>query len=197
MPVAPPGPPTPAGKLRSVVTYLEMNAPPWGDGAPPDIRPPVPDIRLDRVADMAVPVYRSLYDAVGAAWLWWERRRMSDADLAAILGDPAVEVAVLRAGGAMAGYAELDRRRAGEVEIAYFGLTPAFIGRGFGRYLMAATLRAAWTPAVTRVWLHTCTEDHPGALAFYQRSGFYAYRAETVLIDDPRDSRRFSLSGYR
>ncbi len=186
MPVAPSGPAIPPGKLRSIITYLEMLAPPWGEGVPPNIAPPAPGIRLELLSNPSVADYRSLYDAVGEAWLWWERRVMSDADLAAILSDPAVEVQVLRAGDAVAGYSELDRRRAGEVEIAYFGLTPAFIGGGLGRYLMEATLRAAWTGEAKRVWVHTCTEDHPKALAFYRRAGFRAYHAEAVLIDGPR-----------
>jgi GNAT superfamily N-acetyltransferase len=189
MPVAPSESATPPGKLRSVITYLEMLAPPWGEGPPPDVRPPAPGIRVEVLSNPPVSDYRSLYDAVGEAWLWWERRVMSDADLAAVLSDPAVEVRVLRAGDAVSGYSELDRRRAGEVEIAYFGLTPAFIGGGLGRYLMEATLRAAWAGETERVWVHTCTEDHPKALAFYQRAGFRAYRAEAVLIDDPRGAR--------
>ena len=115
---------------------------------------------------------------------------MTDADLAAILSEPGVEIRVLRKGNAVAGYSELDRRRAGEVEIAYFGLKPAFIGLGLGHYLMEHTLRAAWATAPKRVWVHTCTEDHPGALAFYARAGFRAYRAQEVLIDDPRISGR-------
>jgi len=186
MPVAPSGSEIPEGKLRSVITCLEMRAPPWGDRAPPHIQPPAPDIHLEWVSDVTVPLYRSLYNAVGEAWLWWERRQMSDADLAAIVADPAVDIGVLRAGSVLAGYTELDRRRAGEAEIAYLGLTPPFIGRGCGGYLMGAALRAAWSRAPTRVWLHTCTEDHPGALAFYRRAGFCAYRTEAVLIDDPR-----------
>lgn len=187
----PSGPARSPGKLRSVITYLEMRAPPWGDGAPPDVEPLAPPLRLDLASEATVPFYRSLYNAVGEAWLWWERRLMSDVDLAAILSDPAVEVRVLRVGDVVAGYSELDRRRSGEVEIAYFGLTPEFIGSGLGRILMAATLRVAWTQAAKRVWVHTCTEDHPGALAFYRRAGFDVYRTEEVLIDDPRHSGLF------
>ena len=37
-----------------------------------------------------------------------------------------------------------------------------------------------------RVWVHTCTLDHPSALGVYQRAGFSAYRRERVVIDDPR-----------
>jgi len=186
MPVVPSVPTIPPGKLRSVITHLEMRAPPWGDGMPPANLPPASDIRIELASNVSVPFYRSLYNAVGEAWLWWERRVMSDAALSAILSDPAVEIRVLHAGDTVAGYSELDRRRAGDVEVAYFGLTPAFIGRGLGRYLMDVTLRAAWAKETKRVSVHTCTEDHPGALAFYRRAGFCAYRTEAVLIDDPR-----------
>jgi hypothetical protein len=34
--------------------------------------------------------------------------------------------------------------------------------------------------------VHTCTLDHPAALAFYQRSGFVAYRRQVEIDDDPR-----------
>ena len=72
------------------------------------------------------------------------------------------------------------------MEIAYFGIVPEMLGQGLGRVLMDATLRAAWSAGTERVWLHTCTEDHPGALAFYERMGFRRTRSEAVWIDDPR-----------
>ena len=37
-----------------------------------------------------------------------------------------------------------------------------------------------------RVWLHTCTFDHPAALAFYQRSGFRPFRRQVEVVNDPR-----------
>jgi hypothetical protein len=39
---------------------------------------------------------------------------------------------------------------------------------------------------VTRVWLHTCSFDHPAALAFYQRAGFRPFRRQIEIADDPR-----------
>ena len=127
-----------------------------------------------------------MYRRVGEAWLWWERLLMPDETLAAILADPATEIRVLYCGGAFAGYSELNRSDARAVEIAYFGIAPDVFGQGLGRVLLTATLRAAWGGAAERVWLHTCTEDHPGALAFYERMGFQRTRSEAVWIDDPR-----------
>jgi hypothetical protein len=34
--------------------------------------------------------------------------------------------------------------------------------------------------------VHTCTLDHPAALAFYIRSGFHPYRRAVEVADDPR-----------
>lgn len=169
------------GKLRQTITDLEMTAPPRSlcPGAPdPSLGPPV---RLDPDA------YRALYRAVGEHWLWWERLALTDADLAAILDDPRVEVRMLRVDGEIAGYSEIDRRADdGSVEIAFLGLKPAFTSRGLGRALLAQTLLAAWKQGARRVWLHTCNHDHPGALGLYRSAGFRIVRRKSVLIDDPR-----------
>jgi GNAT superfamily N-acetyltransferase len=133
-----------------------------------------------------VELYRSLYDAVGRPWHWVDRKRLSDDELARILGDPAVEVHVLRVGGEPAGYAELDRRVAGEIELAYFGLMPAFVGQGLGGYFLRWAVARAWSYAPRRVWVHTCTLDHPSALPCYLRAGFreYARAVHGAHVDD-------------
>lgn len=169
-------------KIETVVTYLEMTGPPT---APP---PPVPAMKLSllRAEAPPLPFYRFLYGTVGEAWLWYERLALDDEALSAIVHDPLVEIYVLYVGGAPAGYGELDRRGGSDIELAYFGMMPGFIGRGLGRYLLRWTIDRAWTHEPARLWVHTCTLDHPRALHFYQRAGFIPYRRETVEIDDPR-----------
>jgi len=81
--------------------------------------------------------------------------------------------------GSPAGYHELRQDDGDGVEIAYFGLLPAFIGRGFGGALLTHALDEAWRMEPTRVWVHTCTLDHPAALANYQARGMKIYRVET------------------
>jgi hypothetical protein len=34
--------------------------------------------------------------------------------------------------------------------------------------------------------VHTCNLDHPGALAFYVRTGFKPYQRQIEIADDPR-----------
>ena len=73
---------------------------------------------------------------------------------------------------------ELKNQRDGNVEIAYFGLIGEFIGRGFGKNLLEDAIRTAWTQGGKRVWLHTCTLDHPQALTNYLARGFKVFKEE-------------------
>jgi GNAT superfamily N-acetyltransferase len=125
-----------------------------------------------------VAYYRFLYDAVGGPWQWTSRKKKSDDELVAIIHDPAVEMHVLHVDGVPAGFAELDRRVEGEVELSQFGLTPQFIGQGLGRYFLWWTIERAWNYGPKRFWLHTCTKDHPNALSNYVKAGFAVYKEE-------------------
>ncbi len=169
----------PAGKLACVVTSLEMRAPP---AALPD--PAGLDLRRWEGPDPAR--YRGLFRAVGEPWLWTSRLLMDEAALARTIRDPAVEISVLRHDGAEAGLVELDFREAGTCELAFLGLVPGLTGRGLGRRLMAHALRRAWARPVGRVWVHTCTLDHPAAVGFYVRCGFVPFRVQVEVADDPR-----------
>jgi hypothetical protein len=55
---------------------------------------------------------------------------------------------------------------------------------------MAHALMRAWRAEVTRVWVHTCTLDHPSALGFYRASGFVPFARAVETFPDPR------LSGH-
>lgn len=157
-----------------VVTYLEMHEPP-----PPETARSAPEhVVVVEAERPTVAFYRFLYNTVGAPWHWVDRRQLSDAELREIIHDPEVHVHVLYHRGTPAGYAELDRRTLGDVEVAYFGLMPAFIGEGLGSFFLDWTIREAWRPQPERVWVHTCTLDHPRALGLYKKVGFIPYKEE-------------------
>ncbi|MFC7332003.1 GNAT family N-acetyltransferase [Rhodocista pekingensis] len=173
----------PAGKLRTIVTFLEMAEAPRPRHRPP----PFERMALLRAEGCTVSFYRYLYATVGEPWLWHTRRRLSDDALRAIIQDEKVEVFVPYVAGVPAGYVELDRRKAGQVDIAYLGLIPEFIGHGLGPWLLDWAIEAGWNGAgVTRMAVNTCTFDHPKALLMYQRAGFVPLRQEERLEDDPR-----------
>jgi GNAT superfamily N-acetyltransferase len=123
---------------------------------------------------------RFLYQLVGAAWQWVDKLAWSDAQWRAFAENDNLRTWVAYVGGSPAGYYELQQQDGGNVEIAYFGLAPPFIGKGFGGYLLSHAIRSAWDwKGTRRVWVHTCTLDHPRALDNYQARGLTVYRVET------------------
>lgn len=153
--------------------YLEMLAPPQHT-----VPSPREGLIFLHVQRPTVHYYRFFYDVVGDQWHWRSRKKLSDPEIAAILNHPQVEIHVLYCDGAPAGFAELDRRQDGEIEVVQFGLLPDFIGKGLGKYFLHWTLEKAWSYQPKRVWLHTCTLDHPAALPNYLKAGFVVYNEE-------------------
>ncbi|WP_027544283.1 N-acetyltransferase [Bradyrhizobium sp. WSM2254] len=170
----------PAGKIAAVVTHLEMTAPPARRDDPPG------SWTLRKVDAPPLDWYRDLHRRVGEEWLWFSRAGMNDTKLAAIIHAPGVEVYALVADGRDEGLLELDFREAGQCELVYFGVTSSLIGTGAALFLMNRALELAWSRELHRVWVHTCTFDHPSAVAFYQRSGFRPFRRQIEIADDPR-----------
>ncbi|MEK7687366.1 MAG: hypothetical protein AAB398_03080, partial [Pseudomonadota bacterium] len=115
------------GRLPVRITYLELAQADWTRrGQKPDL-----EVSIEHVSSPTVALYRDLYDRVGRAWLWYERRLLSDAALAALLAAPGHELHVARHAGALVGYFELQ-----DDEIVFFGLTLDYIGRRIGPWLL-------------------------------------------------------------
>jgi GNAT superfamily N-acetyltransferase len=171
----------PPGKVAAVVTYLEMTEHP----APRPV-PPGQGLSLRRVEKPDLAWYRDLFCRVGADWLWFSRLVMPEEEVLATIRHSLVEVHALSRDGRDEGLLELDRRAGPDIELAYFGLTPAMVGTGAGRWLMSRAIELAWRHAPRRFVVHTCSLDHPAALPFYVRSGFRAYKRAVEVADDPR-----------
>ncbi len=147
-----------------------------------------PEITIARVRNPSPELYRTCYRTVGEAFHWFDRWDWSDDEIAKHLADPAIQlfVATRRTGthADLAGWYELRRVAEDDsVEIAYFGIVAAEFGRGFGKHLLSSAVRDAWALGPRRVWLHTCTLDHPNALPNYVARGFAPYRTETYEVD--------------
>jgi GNAT superfamily N-acetyltransferase len=162
------------------VFYLEMLAHNHGTAVPSR-----DGLAVIHARKPTVVYYRFLYNAVGKDYHWHSRGKLSDAELAATVQNPLNEVHVLHVDGVPAGFAELDRRKEEEIELAQFGLMPEFIGQGLGRYFLQWTIDQAWSYRPRRFWLHTCTLDHPAALPNYRKAGFVVYKEEMAKRDLP------------
>ncbi|MFJ3492916.1 GNAT family N-acetyltransferase [Streptomyces sp. NPDC086091] len=151
--------------------------------SPGDLLPaaaPEGDVRIARAEVPSPEFSRFLYASVGGDIRWTDRLGWPYARWSEHLGRPGVETWVAYERGTPAGYVELEPQDDGVVEIVYFGLVPAFRGRGIGGHLLSYGAARAWDlaerwpglPGTKRVWLHTCSKDGPHAMANYQRRGF-------------------------
>jgi GNAT superfamily N-acetyltransferase len=166
--------------MRATRTYLELRS-------PEQFRPAFgrfPDLMVERLVAPDPRSYREYYRTVGAAYHWRDRWDWTDAEIARHLAQPEITLHVARHGSDTVGWYELRRvPEDGSVEIAYFGLFPDAVGRGLGRHLLSCAVRDAWALVPSRVWLHTCTLDHPAALPNYLARGFAPYRTEQYEVD--------------
>ena len=123
-----------------------------------------------------------MYRLVGEHWEWGELAKWSSEQWRDYAERESLRTWGLYQDGAPIGYFELEKQADDAVEIRYFGVVPAVMGRGLGGYLLTEALQAAWGWGASRVWVHTCTEDHLGALANYQARGMLQYKAEIIPI---------------
>lgn len=174
--------PVASGDIATIVTSLEMLAPPAPTG------PMKSALRLERwLPPVDRDRYIALFREIGLPWLWQGRLAIDDAALRTVLDANTTEVHVAtRRDGTPVGLLELDFAVRKEVEIAYFGLVPHMTGNGHGAWLMAHAMRLGWRADIARMWVHTCDLDHPGALGFYQREGFRPFARAVEIYPDPR-----------
>lgn len=164
--------------MSIVTTYLEMHSP--------------DQLRPKRCTDGRFHIHekiqrdwrfnRDLYLAVGQMWAWNDKRVWSDEQWKVYGLAAELQTFAAYYQHSLAGYYELRRDEGGGAEIAYFGLLPDFIGRGLGGPLLTSAIEEAWrmSPSVNRVWVHTCTLDHPSALGNYQARGMVIYKQEAA-----------------
>mgnify|MGYP002003101671 CR=1 FL=1 len=169
------------GEIATIVTTLEMTRRPLPRPIPPS------PLRLVRWPAPRLDSYRTLFRRVGAPWLWFSRLVMEDSALAAIIEDERIEIfAVTDRQGIEVGMLELDFRENHACELSFFAMVPEMTGKGHGRWLMANALSLGWRNGIDRLWVHTCTLDHPRALGFYRSSGFTAFKQTIETFSDPR-----------
>jgi GNAT superfamily N-acetyltransferase len=180
--------------MASTITtwYLELADPAALVAAKP---PPAATVLVQ--AEVPSPeLGRYFYTAVGGPYRWRDRLPWTTDRWLEHLAQPGREIWYATQRGTPVGYFELDATRLPDVEVAAFGLLPAFVGRGFGGWLLEQALRRGLALG-PRVWLHTCTLDHPNALGNYQARGLTVYQVEHRQEADAADGSGPRLEALR
>jgi GNAT superfamily N-acetyltransferase len=136
---------------------------------------PRPEIWVQEAKVPLGDLHQFFYLTVGADYAWIDHASWSKEEWQAYAERDNVSLWIGYEKGTPFGYFELIEEK-NEVEVMCFGLLPAFMGKGLGGYLLTETIKAAWSKGPTRVWLHSCSVDHPRALANYQARGFTLYK---------------------
>lgn len=164
--------------MTVTVSYLVMYA-------PEQLRPKLLDDQRLQIQPVVPPRWQfnqSMYCRIGADWSWRQKRDWDAAQWRSYVESPGLHTFAATWAGEPAGYFELRQDPHGGIEIAYFGLLQAFIGKGLGGVMLSSALEHAWQLGSDRVWVHTCTLDHPAALANYQARGMRIYRTGTETV---------------
>ena len=123
-------------------------------------------------------INRFFYSWVGGPFQWTDKLSWSDSQWQSYAEDDNLRLWIGYLNGTPAGYFELQKQ-GDDVEIFYFGLAEGFLDKGIGGHFLSEAISQAWNWDAKRVWVHTCSLDHPYALKNYQARGFRVYKEET------------------
>ena len=156
--------------MKEWITFLEMVQ-------RPEIFPTVREGFQIALAEKNWRINLDWYRRVGEQWTWTDRLKWSEAEWRGYVDSEKLETWIASFQGEECGYFELPRENE-EVRIALLGLAPESIGKGLGGSLLSKALERAWTQETRRVFLDTCSKDHPNALPNYLSKGFQMIRTE-------------------
>ena len=123
------------------------------------------------------------YKQVGKNHRWIDRLSWSDEKWINYISNKNMETYIISDSYELAGFFELlYNPKLKETEISYFGLLEEYIGKGIGGFALSVAIKKSFEKNIKRVWLHTCTLDHPNALKNYKARGMTVFKKENINI---------------
>jgi ribosomal protein S18 acetylase RimI-like enzyme len=125
-----------------------------------------------------------LYKEVGRDFFWRDRLKWSDQDWLDYISNDFFKLYILKQKNELAGYYELlYDPKIPSMEISYFGIFKEFFGKGIGGYLLTDAILNSYNHSINKVWVHTCTLDHPNALKNYLARGMKIFKTEKIFFN--------------
>ncbi len=121
------------------------------------------------------------YKQIGKKYQWIDRLIWSDNTWQKYTSNNNLQTYVLRENENLVGYFELIKNNElNECEIAYFGLLEEYFNKGYGGYFLSEAIKIGFKSNVKRVWVHTCSLDHPNAILNYRARGMKVFKNEIL-----------------
>ena len=125
-----------------------------------------------------------LYKEVGRDFFWRDRLKWSDQNWLNYISNDFFKLYTLKQNNELAGYYELlYDPKIPSMEIPYFGIFKEFFGKGIGGYLLTEAILTSFNHKINKVWVHTCTLDHPNALKNYLARGMTVFKTEEIFFN--------------
>jgi GNAT superfamily N-acetyltransferase len=172
-----------AMRVEVTTWSLETTSPSELEPAPQ----PLAAVEIRQAEHPSPELGRFLYTAAGGNWYWVDRLAWTYERWVQRLSHPRVETWLMYSEGTPVAYYELDGSLEGDVEIAYLGVLPAFMGQRLGGWLLTDAIHKAWAMGTRRVWVHTCSLDAPHALANYRARGMRVFKEQVDWVELPEE----------
>ena len=118
------------------------------------------------------------YKQIGKKHQWVDRLVWQDKHWMDYISNKNLKTFVLQKDNDLVGYFELILNN-NNCEIAYFGILEEFIGKGYGGFSSFGSLKN-WFKSANRIWVHTCSLDHPNAIENYKSRGMKIFKTEIL-----------------
>ena len=118
------------------------------------------------------------YKQIGKRHQWVDRLIWQDKDWLKYISNENLRTYIFKIENDLVGYFELIFNN-NDCEIAYFGILEEFIGKGYGGFLLSEALKIGFKRA-NRIWVHTCSLDHPNAIENYKSRGMKIFKTEIL-----------------
>ncbi len=118
------------------------------------------------------------YKQIGKRHQWVDRLIWQDKDWLKYISNENLRTYIFKIENDLVGYFELIFNN-NDCEIAYFGILEEFIGKGYGGFLLSEALKIGFKKA-NRIWVHTCSLDHPNAIENYKSRGMKIFKTEIL-----------------
>jgi len=131
-----------------------------------------------------IDLCKFFYKEVGRDFFWRDRLKWSNQDWLDYVNNDFFKLYILKYNNKLAGYYELlYDPKINSMEIPYFGIFKEFYGKKIGGYLLTDALSTSFKQKITKVWVHTCTLDHPNALKNYLARGMKIFKTEKIFFN--------------
>ena len=140
---------------------------------------PSDKIFLELLDNKNFELNKFFYKQIGKKHQWIDRLVWQDKDWIKHVSNENLKTYILKEDEELVGFFELifDKN---ECEIAYFGILEEYIGKSLGGYLLSEAIKIAFEKKMKRIWVHTCSLDHPNAFLNYKARGMKIFKTEEL-----------------